>query len=564
MHGPMTSHIHKESDSPRGLNEVTDRTSDRGRSPTSRAGRARRRSQTSVLRKSSPTRVEPGLGLTETHGDAPTVRDMPGSSVQERRRMALLGIVDGLALNLEPMTDRKNAAEEEEGSDYSGQEGLAISGCEDITCYDAVGGLGNRSASESGTLPKFLVAEDTFPNPHPAGTSNEHGSLVDDSFQLALADNWSRNARHDGGPSKKESSYDGSQYSLLNFHSDAASVLEESYAAASKARKALGIPPSVSDYFTGGSDGNLAHSESDLSSVGSLLLPHDDVEAAGLSKGAETLFDSLWKRRRSQSEWGNRHDSQQSATRVMEWHLEAQRRFSEASRRSSVSVYEDDLPEVSCQTQSVLHALAGERPLDTPKVKWKERFSENEYAALLQKNGVMEMERQESLWRLHVTEDAFVRRLDCIVTLFILPLRVRNQRTWIAGIPAEVARLFDWLEDIVNLHTHILTVLSLLYSKQYPLVWNVAAELRHVISRFEVYQPFLVRLEEVAELIRDFKRDKRSLFGEFVRIQEADPLCEGWELEQSLLEPLNRLASYPAMFRVSLLVRSCQILIVKP
>ena len=69
------------------------------------------------------------------------------------------------------------------------------------------------------------------------------------------------------------------------------------------------------------------------------------------------------------------------------------------------------------------------------------------------------MERQEIIWELCETELAFVDRLHSVIRLFIRPLRAQNSKTWIAGVPPDVARLFDWLEDIVNVHSQISAVL---------------------------------------------------------------------------------------------------------
>ena len=166
------------------------------------------------------------------------------------------------------------------------------------------------------------------------------------------------------------------------------------------------------------------------------------------------------------------------------------------------------------------------------------------------------MQRQQVIWELHSSEAEFVNRLHTTVDLFILPLRAQNSKTWILGVPPEVARLFDWLEDIVNLHTEILSILHSARDSQYPVIVNIAETLKCIVPRLEVYQPYLVRLEHVAGMVgRSLQDQDGNDFGEFVKIQEKAAIREcgnGWGLERLLVEPVNRLAAYPDILRVSL------------
>ncbi|KAF8840099.1 hypothetical protein BDN67DRAFT_904211 [Paxillus ammoniavirescens] len=47
-----------------------------------------------------------------------------------------------------------------------------------------------------------------------------------------------------------------------------------------------------------------------------------------------------------------------------------------------------------------------------------------------------------------------------MVQLFILPLRVRDTRLWVTGVPGDVAKVFDWLEDIVQVHAQLFAALG--------------------------------------------------------------------------------------------------------
>ena len=162
-----------------------------------------------------------------------------------------------------------------------------------------------------------------------------------------------------------------------------------------------------------------------------------------------------------------------------------------------------------------------------------------------------EAKRQELIRELCQTEETFVKRLHTFVRLFVLPLRVQNTKTWISGVPSEVARLFDWLEDITNLHNQMLSALQATRTAQYPVVERVAESMRIFLPRFEVYQPYLVRVADIVGLIEQLVQDETSDFGEFVDIQQAAPECDDWSFQMFLNEPAGRLAKYPDYFSVS-------------
>ena len=162
----------------------------------------------------------------------------------------------------------------------------------------------------------------------------------------------------------------------------------------------------------------------------------------------------------------------------------------------------------------------------------------------------VETQRQELIFDLYESQRDFVHRMQVFLRLFILPLRVQDSRTWISGVPSEVARLFDWLEDILVLHTQILSSLETARDAQYPVVHRVAESIRAFVPQFEVYQPYLVTFTEVVALIGQLMRDEESDFGEFMEIQQGAPECDGWGFEKYLAEPVGRLTKFPQFFTV--------------
>ncbi|KAJ7666899.1 Dbl homology domain-containing protein, partial [Mycena polygramma] len=192
-----------------------------------------------------------------------------------------------------------------------------------------------------------------------------------------------------------------------------------------------------------------------------------------------------------------------------------------------------------------------ESPMDEPREDaWRSTLSPTTCTAIADRYGQLEIHRQEAIHNLCVTEEAFAARLTNTINLFILPLRMQDSKCYISGVPAEIARLFDWLEDILNLHTHLLSALRRVREAQHPVVECVAEAVRgSFVKRLEVYQPYLARLVIVAGTIARLVADNTSDFGEFVRIQQDVEECKGWSLESLLVDPVTRLGMYPTMFR---------------
>ncbi|KAF8896880.1 Dbl homology domain-containing protein, partial [Gymnopilus junonius] len=136
------------------------------------------------------------------------------------------------------------------------------------------------------------------------------------------------------------------------------------------------------------------------------------------------------------------------------------------------------------------------------------------------------------------------------IRVFISPLRVHNSQTWIAGVPANVARLLDWFDDIVKLHEQIYQSLCSARDTMSPATDRVSESLRCFVSKAEVYQPYLVRLADVSEEIVHHLNNPNSDFGQFVSLQQNSPDCEGWSFEKLLMLPVRRLAEYQDLFAV--------------
>ena len=184
---------------------------------------------------------------------------------------------------------------------------------------------------------------------------------------------------------------------------------------------------------------------------------------------------------------------------------------------------------------------------------WQATMRQSTYKAFLTEYGAEELGRQELIYQFFCSEEDFVIRLRAVVELFILPLRQKDSRKWLPGIPCRVSRLFDWLDDIQSLHTAIANTLktSLRVWKTGGVVIRFAEALRGFIPRLEIYQPYLARVDEVRELVDACANDHNDEFGEYVRLREDEYGAEGWSLLKLLDEPVQHLSRYTSIFLVS-------------
>lgn len=318
--------------------------------------------------------------------------------------------------------------------------------------------------------------------------------------------------------------------------SDISRAVQNSDAAATRQREAFGIPRPISDYYTDSihevpSEQHLPHATSNLSSVGDDVW-QEDYDA--LSEEAETLFRRLGVQSKDQTAKRSNKRTGQSYVTPND---HEQREHRSRSRKSPEHANHFPDPE---QNRSRFGA----------RQSWRSSLPSSVYRTLLDRYGETEIRRQEILWELYETEQTFADRLHSIVRLFVQPLRAQNRKSWIVGVPDDVARLFDWLEDIVNLHLEILAALQRARKGHYSMIDRVANSLKVLVPKLEVYQPYLARLEETTASIQRLIDDGENDFGEFVSIQEASTECDGGSLEQLLIEPVNRLGQYPDYFRV--------------
>jgi len=283
-----------------------------------------------------------------------------------------------------------------------------------------------------------------------------------------------------------------------------------------------------------------------------------------LSSGAERLFLALADEDTPKGSNGSSHAPHRFSQALHETPAQVRRAslpavrsdFSIASMSSAPSVYDDQAEEYEEDKKRRPQEPANRRSsaLD-PLSSWRSTISPSIYNSFARLYGEAEMQRQEVIFEICHTEVLFVQRLRTVLRLFIRPLRAQDTSTWISGVPGSIARLFDWFEDVMNLHVEINTELRSVQSDHQAVVERFAGMLRKFVPRFEVYQPYIIRVEEVLGQLRGENGDKMdgnwANFREFVSIQEHEEDCEGWSLQGLLLEPIHRLAKCTEMFQVS-------------
>jgi hypothetical protein len=296
--------------------------------------------------------------------------------------------------------------------------------------------------------------------------------------------------------------------------------------AAARERQAFGLSTSFSG--SASDEPSLTHADSDMSSIAgnTWQIEYED-------DGVHT--DSLLNR---------------LATQEMERSMNAQLTESDlsyASSESSVSA-----ASMSSVAHEFLHSDRTNAHRDHRCSSADNHASWEDFRHyILERFGEVEVRRQEIVWRLAESEATFVINLQNMVQLFILPLRVRSTKVWVSGVPDDVSRLFDWLEDIVHLHTKLSASLAGLRDVHNPNLQCVGETLQPFMAKFEIYQPYLVKLEFVATRIEHLVAQEKSDIGDFIKLQERSSACQGWSLEKYLVEPVQRLSQYPDFFHVS-------------
>lgn len=186
---------------------------------------------------------------------------------------------------------------------------------------------------------------------------------------------------------------------------------------------------------------------------------------------------------------------------------------------------------------------------------WRSALTTAEYEEFSSTFGSKEMHRQEVIEELSVTEWNFVISMSSILRVFSLPLR-KSDLSFQDNVPLEVARLFNWLDDILAFHVKLLKSLDKVRNRHpSALVVCVAGAITKHIEGLSIHQSYLVNFERVTTLLDVIRRSNNkgdlASFDEIVERQSRLPECRGMALSSFLLKPVQRLMKYPLFFKVS-------------
>ena len=316
------------------------------------------------------------------------------------------------------------------------------------------------------------------------------------------------------------------------YSSELSRIMAVSMAAAARQRQAFGIGVSLDPEDKEADSSELPHADSDMSLIGGNTW-QDECEE--LETGS--LLQQLNRTCGNDSK-ENAH--QQSSTGEV--------LLPSAQTQSSVS--QESVYSMPNSRRSSRSIVVPESPPAMPTVRDQQWHTFERH--VLDAYGEVEARRQRFVWEFTESEDSFVTQLQNMIQLFILPLRVRDTRMWVSGIPSDVTKLFDWLDDIVRVHGQLSSTLASRQIVDHPRLQIISEVFRGFVPRLETYQPYLVKLEFTASVIDNLIHEGKNDFGDFITLQEASERCQGWSLEKYLIEPVNRLAQYPEVFRASL------------
>ena len=314
------------------------------------------------------------------------------------------------------------------------------------------------------------------------------------------------------------------------YSSELSRIMAASTAAAARQRQAFGISSclDIEDHEAS----ELPRADSDVSLIGGDRWQDecDELETGSLLQLDRTCGTN-----------GREYGIQQSSTGELS--------LSSAQTQSSVSQASIYSTPNSPTRRSSGGIVVPESPPAIPTVRDQQWQTFERH--VLDSYGEVEAQRQQFVWEFTESEASFVTRLQNMIQLFILPLRVRDTRMWVSGIPSDVTKLFDWLDDIVRVHAQLSATLASRQIVDHPRLPIISEVFRGFVPRLETYQPYLVKLEFTASVIDSLIHERKNDFGDFIKLQEASERCQGWSLETYLIEPVNRLAQYPEVFRAS-------------
>ncbi|KAJ3362417.1 Intersectin 1 (SH3 domain protein) [Allomyces javanicus] len=172
--------------------------------------------------------------------------------------------------------------------------------------------------------------------------------------------------------------------------------------------------------------------------------------------------------------------------------------------------------------------------------------------SLLASLGVEEKKRQEAIFELIVTEQAYVRDLQTVADLFIQPLMGARGREALADVPggheATVKTLFGNWEELLVTNVAFLSDLELRQEKDDGLIEAPGGLILDHIQGMKCYMSFCAGQKRSIERLSELMQTRPAM-AEFVQTAQADPRCRSLDLGSYLLKPMQRMTRYPLLIK---------------
>ena len=147
-----------------------------------------------------------------------------------------------------------------------------------------------------------------------------------------------------------------------------------------------------------------------------------------------------------------------------------------------------------------------------------------------------------------MTEDEYVKDLDTVIEVFLLPLRFTKDQLGITDV--DINGLFSNIETLKPLHDKFYADLQSRFSEseasdEDPKIGDVFTTLS---SFFKMYMQYCANYPlAVKHAERMLKENKK--FARFMEIAQGDPRCKGLMFGSWVIKPVQRLCKYPLLLR---------------
>ncbi|KNE65155.1 hypothetical protein AMAG_10808 [Allomyces macrogynus ATCC 38327] len=219
-------------------------------------------------------------------------------------------------------------------------------------------------------------------------------------------------------------------------------------------------------------------------------------------------------------------------------------------------------PTVSAATHTAVHDMSHADWLAVPSLRHKRStqsvashtttWSSTMQPSLLASLGVEEKKRQEAIFELIVTEQAYVRDLQTVADLFIQPLMGTRGREALADVPggheATVKTLFGNWEELLVTNVAFLSDLELRQEKDDGLIEAPGGLILDHIQGMKCYMPYCAGQKRSIERLSELMQTRPTM-AEFVQTAQADPRCRSLDLGSYLLKPMQRMTRYPLLIK---------------